>query len=324
MLVKNHLGACPTETVYGLGANALSDEAVEKIYQAKGRPGDNPLIIHIAKKEDVEKYVETVPDVANRLMEAFWPGPLRLIFKKKPGILSEKATAELETVGIRIPDHPIALGLIEASGRPIAAPSANVSGKPSPTRFEHVYQDLNGKIAGIVDGGPTGVGVESTVVDCTGPVPVILRPGGVTKEQMEAIAGRVEIDPGLIDLREKPKSPGMKYQHYAPNAKMYIVEGSAEFLQKKVHEFKRQGLRVGVLTTDENKDLFLADVILSAGKRSDLKTVARQIFNCLRTFDKKNVDVILSETFPNRGIGTAIMNRLIKAAGYRWLKEEEE
>lgn len=323
-LQKNELVAFPTETVYGLGANARSDEAVEKIYQAKGRPGDNPLIIHIATKEAVDNYVENVPQVARLLMEAFWPGPLTIIFKKKPGVLSEKATAGLDTVGIRMPDHAIALAIIEASGLPIAAPSANVSGKPSPTRFEHVYHDLNGKIAGIVDGGPTGVGVESTVIDCTGPVPVILRPGGITKEQIETVAGPVEMDPGILHHEERPKSPGMKYQHYAPNATMYLVQGSPAFLQGKVYEWKRQGLRVGVLTTAENQAFYQADVVISAGSRSDLRTVARQIFNCLRTFDKENVDVILSETFPDEGMGTAIMNRLIKAAGHQWLKEGAE
>ncbi len=323
-LKKNELVAFPTETVYGLGANALCDEAVEKIYRAKGRPGDNPLIIHIARKEDVKRYVAEIPEVARRLMDAFWPGPLTIIFKKKPGVLSEKATAGLETVGIRMPDHPIALAIIEASGLPIAAPSANVSGKPSPTRFEHVYQDLNGKIAGIIDGGPTGVGVESTVIDCTGSVPIIFRPGGVTKEALERVAGPVEIDPGVIGQQEKPKSPGMKYKHYAPNAVMYLVQGSPEFLQEKVVAFQDQGLRVGVLTTDERKDFYKADVLISAGSCTDLRTVARQIFNCLRTFDKMNVDVILSETFPAKGLGIAIMNRLVKAAGYRFLVEGDE
>lgn len=321
ILQKNELVAFPTETVYGLGANARSDEAVEKIYQAKGRPSDNPLIIHISSIQDVEKYVEKVPKVAQKLMEQFWPGPLTIILEKKAGALSERATAGLSTVGIRMPDHPVALALIEASGLPIAAPSANRSGKPSPTKFEHVYEDLNGKIAGIVDGGPTGVGVESTVIDCTEDVPLILRPGGVTKEELEAVIGPVRIDPNIRNVREAPKSPGMKYQHYAPNADMYLVDGSPSFLQQTVDAYRKQGKRVGVLTTEEHSGHYEADFVISAGSREDLATIAQNIFHCLRLFDEQNVDIVLSETFPDEGIGAAIMNRLVKAAGHKWLRE---
>lgn len=225
--------AFPTETVYGLGANALSDEAVNKIYEAKGRPSDNPLIVHISKMEDVDKYVEEIPEQAKKLMNAFWPGPLTVILKVKQGILSNKVTAGLPTVGIRMPNHPVALALIEASGLPIAAPSANLSGKPSPTKFQHVYKDLNGKISGIVDGGETGVGVESTVIDCTEPIPVILRPGGTTREEIEGIIGSVGMDRQVKEEVEKPKSPGMKYTHYAPAAPMYLVDGSSAFYKKR-------------------------------------------------------------------------------------------
>ena len=217
-LRENEVVALPTETVYGLGGNAKSDVAVAKIFAAKGRPSDNPLIIHIAEKKQLSTFVAEVPDKAEVLMEAFWPGPLTIIFKKKEGVLAETATAGLATVAVRMPDHPVALALLKRCGLPIAAPSANSSGKPSPTNAQHVMDDLNGKIAGVIDGGATGIGVESTVIDCTEAIPVILRPGGVTKEQLEAVIGEVRVDAALTDEAARPKAPGMKYRHYAPNA----------------------------------------------------------------------------------------------------------
>jgi L-threonylcarbamoyladenylate synthase len=320
-LRENEVVALPTETVYGLGGNAESDEAVAKIFTAKGRPSDNPLIIHIGDKQQLTRFVTEVPVKAERLMDKFWPGPLTIIFKKKAGVLSEKATAGLDTVAVRLPDHPVALALLQASQLPIAAPSANSSGKPSPTNAGHVLDDLNGKIAGVLDGGPTGVGVESTVIDCTESIPVILRPGGVTKEQIEAVVGEVTLDPALVDEASKPKSPGMKYKHYAPNAPLYLVNGSKVFLQKLVCEKQRDGLRVGILTTEENRSEYSAEFVLACGKRSELETVATALYDTLRAFNQEKVDIIYSEMFPHTGVGHAIMNRLQKAAGNKIISE---
>ncbi|PGS41221.1 threonylcarbamoyl-AMP synthase [Bacillus cereus] len=320
LLRENEAIAFPTETVYGLGANAMNDEAIAKIFEAKGRPSDNPLIVHIGTKSQLDGIVKEIPPVAEKLMEHFWPGPLTIILPRKEGI-SEKVTAGLNTVGVRMPDHPVALALIEEANVPVAAPSANRSGRPSPTLASHVYEDLNEKIAGIVDGGATGVGVESTVIDCTSDVPTILRPGGITKEQLEAVIGTVFLDPALKDEKEKPKSPGMKYTHYAPKAPLSIVEGSREFIQRLVDEKKEEGFKVGVLTTEEYQHVYNADVVLSCGVRSDLASVATKLYDVLRTFDASEVDVIFSESFPNEGIGNAIMNRLTKAAGHQIITE---
>jgi L-threonylcarbamoyladenylate synthase len=320
-LQENEVVALPTETVYGLGGNAESDEAVAKIFAAKGRPSDNPLIIHIADREQLNRFVAEVPAKAVILMDAFWPGPLTVIFKKKEGVLSEKATAGLATVAVRMPDHPVALALLKVCSLPIAAPSANSSGKPSPTNAVHVMDDLNGKIAGVLDGGATGVGVESTVVDCTESVPVILRPGGVTKEQLEAVIGEVRVDPALTDEAAKPKAPGMKYRHYAPNAPLYMVSGTKEFLQGLVDERRLEGLRVGVLTTMENVEFYHADVVFACGVRAELETVATALYDTLRRFNEADVDIIYSEIFPSTGVGHAIMNRLQKAAGNKLITE---
>ncbi|MCL6571900.1 MAG: threonylcarbamoyl-AMP synthase [Bacillus sp. (in: Bacteria)] len=315
LLRENEVVALPTETVYGLGGNAESDEAVGKIFAAKGRPVDNPLIIHIAEIRQLKNFVTEIPVKAELLMAALWPGPLTIIFKKKDGVLSEKATAGLSTVAVRMPDHPVALALLKKCGLPIAAPSANSSGKPSPTKAGHVIDDLDGKIAGVLDGGATGVGVESTVVDCTEEIPVILRPGGVTKEQLEAIIGEVHVDPALTDEDVSPKSPGMKYRHYSPNAPLFLVSGTTAFLQGLVEEKRREGLLVGVLTTEENIGVIKADVVLACGKRATLETVAASLYDTLRSFNQAGVDIIYSEVFPHTGVGHAIMNRLQKAAG---------
>ncbi|MCM3567199.1 L-threonylcarbamoyladenylate synthase [Neobacillus mesonae] len=322
-LRDNEVIALPTETVYGLGGNAESDEAVTKIFEAKGRPVDNPLIIHIADIAQLEQFTAEIPAKAEVLMDQFWPGPLTIIFKKKQGALSEKATAGLDTVGVRMPDHPVALALFRQCGLPIAAPSANSSGKPSPTTAQHVMDDLNGKIAGVLDAGPTGVGVESTVVDCTEEIPVILRPGGITKEQLEAAVGQVRIDPALTNTEgtARPKAPGMKYRHYAPNAPLYLVSGTRVFLQQLVEEKKQEGLRVGVLTTEEHTGEFDADVVFACGRRAELETVAAMLYDTLRKFNQSEVDVIFSEMFPTTGVGLAIMNRLQKAAGNKMISE---
>ncbi len=320
LIKENEVVAFPTETVYGLGANAKSDEAVEKIFKAKGRPSDNPLIVHISNEEQLDELVEEIPGSAQKLMKAYWPGPLTIIFKNKQGVLSERVTAGLDTVGIRMPDHPIALHLIEESGLPIAAPSANRSGKPSPTTAQHVLEDLEGRISGIVDGGETGVGVESTVVDCTREIPMILRPGGVTKEQLEQIAGQVLVDPSLKEGEGAPKSPGMKYAHYAPNAPLFLVEGDKKAIDELILEKQAEGLKVGVLTTEERKDDYQAECVIACGKREQLETVAHSLYETLRAFNKRDVDIIFSEVFPLEGVGLAIMNRLQKAAGYRYIK----
>lgn len=316
--------AFPTETVYGLGANALSNKAVHKIFEAKGRPSDNPLIVHIADVESLDRIVDNIPGYAQLLMKAFWPGPLTLIFPKKE-VVSSTVSAGLQTVAVRMPNHPIALALIKAAGVPVAAPSANRSGKPSPTAAEHVKHDLDGRIAGIIDGGETGVGLESTVVDTTGERPIILRPGGITKEQLEAIVGAVDVDPALqneSDAHTKytPKSPGVKYKHYAPEALMFLVseaKGIQEMIrhvQSEVDMKRTEGYKVAILATEETCEAYEADLVLSLGSRNDLKTVARSIYSALRQCDERNMEYIYAESFPVTGLGEAIMNRLLKAA----------
>ncbi|AGT33736.1 MULTISPECIES: L-threonylcarbamoyladenylate synthase [Geobacillus] len=313
--------AFPTETVYGLGADAANTAAVGKIFAAKGRPSDNPLIVHVANVAQVEAIAAAIPPVAKTLMERFWPGPLTLVLPKRAGTVSERVTANLPTVAVRMPDHPLALALIEASGLALAAPSANRSGKPSPTTAAHVLADLNGRIAGVIDGGPTGIGVESTVLDCSGEVPTILRPGGVTKEALSEAVGRVEEAVGMGDEQTAPKAPGMKYTHYAPKAPLSIVSGPPSLLQQLVDESRAGGKTVGVLTTEENKSRYAADVVLACGTRRELETVAHRLYDTLRRFDETGVDLIYSEAFPEEGIGVAIMNRLKKAAGGRVIRE---
>lgn len=312
-LKQEEVIAFPTETVYGLGGDATSDRAVKKIFAAKGRPQDNPLIVHIGKKEQVETLVTEIPDMAQTFMDAFWPGPLTLILKSN-GTCAKGVTAGLSTIGIRMPDHPVALALLQASGVPVAAPSANRSGRPSPTSAAHVQEDLSGKIYGILDGGTTGVGLESTVVDCTGEVPVILRPGGITKEDLEQIVPEVRLDPALKDKKEKPKSPGMKYTHYAPKAPLWLINGDLEFFQQKIDELRTEGKKVGVMTSKESAERLNAPILKTCGSRSHLSSVAAELYHTLRSFDSEQVDVILGESFPKKGIGVAIMNRLEKAS----------
>ncbi|MEC3758162.1 L-threonylcarbamoyladenylate synthase [Bacillus halotolerans] len=320
LLRENEVVAFPTETVYGLGANAKSTDAVKKIYEAKGRPSDNPLIVHIADISQLDGLTGPAPDKAKILMKRFWPGALTLILPCKPGALSPRVTAGLDTVAVRMPDHPLALALIRAAGLPIAAPSANLSGKPSPTKAEHVAHDLDGRIAGMMDGGSTGIGVESTVLSCAGETPVLLRPGGITKEQIEAEIGPILVDKGIADQNEQPISPGMKYTHYAPSAPLVISEGSPERIQTLIQEYQQGGKRVGVLTTEENADFYSADYVKSCGRRDQLETVAAALYDALRSFDEEKVDFIIAESFPDTGVGLAIMNRLMKAAGGRMIR----
>ncbi len=251
LLKKNEVVAFPTETVYGLGGNALSDQAIDKIYQAKGRPGDNPLIVHISEKKQIHDLCTQVTPAAEKLINAFWPGPLTVILPSN-GSVSEKVTAGLPTVAVRMPEHPIALALIREAGLPVAAPSANTSGRPSPTSAGHVIKDLKGKIAGIVDGGMTGVGLESTVVDATSSPITILRPGGITRAQLEEVIGKVTVDPSLLNEKARPKSPGMKYTHYAPQAPLFLVESGISGINSEIEHAHNERKKTGVLTVDEH------------------------------------------------------------------------
>ena len=312
--------AFPTETVYGLGADGLNGEAVRKIFEAKGRPNDNPLILHIADKEDILKLTTGLTKQAQLLIEKFWPGPLTVIVAKS-SIVPDEVSAGLDTVAVRMPSHPVAAQLIRLAGTPVAAPSANLSGKPSPTDAETVLADMQGRIAGIIDGGACTVGVESTIVDTTGEVPVILRPGGITREQLEEVLGRVELDPALAGAETlKPRAPGMKYRHYAPKAKLLIVEGDLReeilAIRQLVYAAHREGRRVGVIATTETLPFYKYGIVKNIGTRENEKTIARNLYRVLREFDEENVETIYSESFAVQGMGKAIMNRLEKAAGH--------
>lgn len=313
LLNQQQVVAFPTETVYGLGADATDESAVQHIFEAKGRPADNPLIVHVANGDQVKELVPEIPPLARKLMDEFWPGPLTLVLQSN-GTAASNVTAGLSTIGIRMPDHPLALALLRAAGKPLAAPSANRSGKPSPTTAQHVYQDLNGRIAGILDGGPTGVGVESTVLDCTTEIPVILRPGGITKEDLEEILPQVMIDPALADEKHQPKSPGMKYTHYAPEAPLWLIDGEDEFFQRQLNQLMEDGQRVGVIASDQLAEKLDYQLLIRCGSRNNLNQVAERLYGALREFKKADIDVILCESFPETGVGAAIMNRLNKAA----------
>ncbi len=319
------LVAFPTETVYGLGADATNPEAAAKIYAAKGRPSDNPLIAHIGAYEEFSRVAAEIPEKARTLADAFWPGPLTLIVKKH-GSVPYETTGGLDTVAVRMPAHPAALALIRASGCPIAAPSANTSGRPSPTLAAHVAEDLGGKIPLILDGGEVGIGIESTILDLTGTIPTILRPGFVTKEMLQETIGPVRIDPGILreDSDIRPKAPGMKYRHYAPNAELVIVDGEASAVIQKINtlaeQLTAQGKRVGVLGTDETSGAYRGTVFRSIGPRRDEEAIARHLYRVLREFDEDRVDIIYSESFFAPGIGQAVKNRLLKAAAHRILR----
>ena len=323
ILKRGGLVAFPTETVYGLGADALDEEASAKIYAAKGRPSDNPLIVHIADTKALEELSCDVTAQAKLLAEKFWPGPLTMILKKSDCV-PKSITGGLGTVAIRMPSHPVAAQLIRTSGVYIAAPSANISGKPSPTRGEHVIHDMKGRIDMIIVDDKVDIGVESTIVDLSEDVPTILRPGYITKEMLEEVLGEeVRIDPGIIasDSTKKPKAPGMKYKHYAPKADLVLVEGEQEAVVAKINALVREkqaaGLKVGVVATDETESLYQADYVVTIGARSDEDAIARHLYKILREFDDWNVDAIYSESFSTPRIGQAIMNRLMKAAGHQ-------
>ncbi|MCP3033213.1 threonylcarbamoyl-AMP synthase [Halobacillus sp. A1] len=313
LLRDQQVVAFPTETVYGLAADATHEAAVQRIFEAKGRPADNPLIVHVGNREQVKQLVTEIPEVAHRLMDEFWPGPLTLILPSNH-TASQNVTAGLDTVAVRMPSHPVALQILQAAGLPLAAPSANRSGRPSPTEADHVKQDLDGRIAGIVDGGPTGVGVESTVLDCTSEIPVILRPGGVTKEDLERILPEVMVDPALADQKEQPKSPGMKYTHYAPESPLWLIEGDDDFFQQQLLHIKEENPRTAVIASNELAEKLDHEVITACGSRENLPEIAVQLYRALRQYKKADIDVILCESFEEKGVGAAIMNRLQKAA----------
>lgn len=325
ILKAGGLVAFPTETVYGLGANALDAEAAAKIYAAKGRPSDNPLIVHIAKIEDLYEIVEEVPEKAKVLAEKFWPGPLTMIFRKKP-LVPDGTTGGLDTVAVRMPNHKIALALIEAGGGYIAAPSANTSGRPSPTKAIHVAEDMDGRIEMIIDGGDVGIGVESTIVDMSGEMPMILRPGYINQRMLEEVIGKVAVDPTLLqsDCKERPKAPGMRYKHYAPKADLLIVEGSQQAVVDKINELIRaaidRGEMPGVIAADETASQYVGGMVKAMGSREDELSISRHLYGVLREFDEEKVSVIYSEAFETPDLGQAIMNRLIKAAGHQIIR----
>ena len=315
-----------TETVYGLGGNALDASASARIYAAKGRPSDNPLIAHVCDMAMVEEITEEIPETGKKLAETFWPGPMTLIFKKNDRVPLE-TTGGLQTVAVRMPSDRQAAELIRMAGVPIAAPSANTSGRPSPTRAEHVYQDLNGKIEMILDGGQTGIGLESTIVDVTGEVPMLLRPGAITMEMLREAVGEVDIDPaitGPMNPAVHPKAPGMKYRHYAPKAPLTIVEGPQDRVVEKIRSLTAQkesaGGKVGIIATDESAAAYDRGIVKSIGTRTEEITISMHLYGILRDFDDLGVDVIYSEAFDTPRMGQAIMNRLIKAAGHQVIR----
>ncbi|MDC3416747.1 L-threonylcarbamoyladenylate synthase [Aquibacillus salsiterrae] len=313
LLHNEEVVAFPTETVYGLGADATKEAAVAKIFVAKGRQKDNPLIVHVASIEQINDYVTEIPEVAKRLLAAFAPGPITVILPSN-GTIAANVTAGLSTVAFRIPDHPVAKQLLTVSQLPLAAPSANKSGKPSPTKAEHVIHDLDGKIAGVVDGGATGVGLESTVVDCTSELPVILRPGGITLEQLRTVVDNIIVDQALVKQVDQPKAPGMKYNHYEPDAPLWLVAGDTTFFQAQINQLEQAGQKVGVMCSTELSTQLTARLLIPCGSKEMLAEVAVNLYDTLRFFNKEKVDVILCEMFPEVGVGQAIMNRLEKAA----------
>ncbi|MCC8066360.1 MAG: threonylcarbamoyl-AMP synthase [Clostridiales bacterium] len=319
------LVAFPTETVYGLGADALDAEASGKIYRAKGRPSDNPLIVHIAEWDAIETITEDLPPQAKLLSDAFWPGPLTMVLKKSARV-PYATTGGLDTVAVRMPSNEIALALIRAGGGYVAAPSANTSGRPSPTTAQHVLEDLGGAIDMIIDGGPVSIGLESTIVDLTEEIPVILRPGYISKEMLEKIVGEVRVDRGLLadDPSVRPKAPGMKYRHYAPKAPLFIVEGDRAHVREKINELTaaeyESGRLAGVVATDESFGVYMHAVVKSIGSRDQELTIAQHLYSILREFDLLEVSVIYSESFETPQMGPAIMNRLMKAAGHQVIR----
>ena len=321
ILKSGGLVAFPTETVYGLGGDALNPEASAKIYAAKGRPSDNPLIVHIADMEALKVLASEVPEKAKLLADRFWPGPLTMIMPKSDAV-PYATTGGLDTVAIRMPSHPTAYELIRSSGVYIAAPSANTSGRPSPTTAQHVSEDLDGKIDMILDSGSVDIGLESTILDMTVEPPMILRPGAITADMFEEVIGPVSVDETILgsESNKAPKAPGMKYRHYAPKAKLIIAEGDIReevlAIRQLAYAAHRQGERVGIIATGETLPFYKYGIVKNIGTRENEKTIARNLYRVLREFDDEKVDIIYSESFAMQGIGSAIMNRLEKAAGH--------
>ena len=323
-IIKNGgLVAFPTETVYGLGGNALNPQASEKIYAAKGRPSDNPLIVHVADFDSIKLITTQVPEVAVKLAEAFWPGPLTMIFNKSE-IVPLTTTGGLNTVAVRMPNDNIALEFIKHSGGYIAAPSANLSGRPSPTTAQHVFEDMNERIEMILDGGPCNIGLESTIVDLTGSIPMILRPGYISQSMLEKVCGQVTVDPaitGPVDAGLRPKAPGMKYRHYAPKGALSIISGDkakvSDYIINAISNDHQNGKRVGVIACNETLEKYnMADFIGAVGDRNDDIAISSSLYRLLRQCDEENIDTIYSEEFDTPQLGMAIMNRLMKAAGH--------
>lgn len=325
ILRNGGLVAFPTETVYGLGGDGLNPQAAEKIYKAKGRPSDNPLIVHIADMDGLGVLTDFVPEKARLVAEEFWPGPLTMIFRKS-SVVPYGTTGGLDTVAVRMPGHSIALGLIRSSGVYIAAPSANTSGRPSPTLARHVHEDLDGRVDMIIDGGPVGIGVESTILDMSEAAPVILRPGFITPEMLQPLLGEVLFDPAVMDgaVDSIPKAPGMKYKHYAPKADLIIFEGSAERvageINRRAQRAVSEGKRVGIIAARETEKEYCFGTVKGIGTRSDEITIAQHLYAVLREFDEEETDVIFTESFDSGQLGRAIMNRLLKAAGYQIIR----
>ncbi len=330
LLRDGELVAFPTETVYGLGGDALDPDASRRIYAAKGRPSDNPLIVHIADTDALPVLAEEIPQSAWELADRFWPGPLTIILRKKE-IVPDATTGGLQTVAIRMPSDPVAAMLIRVSGVYIAAPSANASGRPSPTCAEHVYEDLKGRIPMILDGGSVPIGLESTIVDLTGETPLVLRPGFITIEQLREVLPTVEYDPAVVkrvkDETIVARAPGMRYRHYAPKGELTIFEGDLDRVvarvQKEAEAKLAEGYRVAVLASEETKDRYHGLTVRSVGDREEEASVAAHLFGTLREFDSMGAEYIFGESFPEAGVGQAVMNRLMKAAGYRIVAVEE-
>ncbi|MBR7019766.1 MAG: threonylcarbamoyl-AMP synthase [Lachnospiraceae bacterium] len=330
LLRDGELVAFPTETVYGLGGDALDPDASRRIYAAKGRPSDNPLIVHIADTDALPVLAEEIPQSAWELADRFWPGPLTIILRKKE-IVPDATTGGLDTVAIRMPSDPVAAMLIRVSGVYIAAPSANASGRPSPTCAEHVYEDLKGRIPMILDGGSVPIGLESTIVDLTGETPLVLRPGFITIEQLREVLPTVEYDPAVVkrvkDETIVARAPGMRYRHYAPKGELTIFEGDLDRVvarvQKEAEAKLAEGYRVAVLASEETKDRYHGLTVRSVGDREEEASVAAHLFGTLREFDSMGAEYIFGESFPEAGVGQAVMNRLMKAAGYRIVAVEE-
>lgn len=313
----------PTETVYGLGANGLNPEAVRRIFEAKGRPSDNPLILHIPEPSWLERYCHDVPDTAYTLAEKFWPGPLTMILPRRETV-PDAVTCGLDTVGIRCPDHPVTLAVIRAAGVPAAAPSGNRSGRPSPTCAAHMLEDMDGRIDAIVDGGPCGVGVESTIIDLTVTPPRLLRPGGLPLEALEAVLGEVAVDRAVLSplsAGEKPRAPGMKYRHYAPKAPVTVVTGEGGRTARYIRE--RLGKHTGVICFDEYAGQFPGCALQTIGSARDPAEQARRVFDALRSFDGTSVEAIYAQCPDDAGLGLAVANRLKKAAGFQITALEE-